>query len=73
MGTVKQRQRDIARWPKIAEAYRMALQRAIERKTKTDHPIRDFKMGEQYFNWWISDSSRISSKDQPTLFEDGNE
>ncbi|MEI9479557.1 MAG: phosphoadenosine phosphosulfate reductase family protein [Deltaproteobacteria bacterium] len=72
MGTVKQRQRDIARWPKIAKAYKRALQGAIDRKAKTDTPVKDFKTGEQYFSWWINDSPRVSSKDQPTLFEDGN-
>jgi len=74
LSSLNAKQRDIARWPKIAEAYKRALQKGLERKAKTSHPIRgDFKTGEDFFNWWVLENIKVTDKNQPTLFEDGNE
>lgn len=65
------RKRDIARWPKIALAYRHAAERLVEHK-KQIRPESElnFKTGEEYFNWWVSNTSRPDKSQMCLIFED---
>lgn len=51
-------QADAERWPKIADAYRRACQRALDRRLKDGKgriPIEDitWKTGDDLYNWWL--------------------
>lgn len=45
--------KDIARYPKIVDAYRRAANRYIERRGKDS--FLKFKDGNEYFDWWINE------------------
>lgn len=60
--------RDIARWPKIADAYRRACGRAFE-KRKARGDVMRWHSGDDMFEWWISQRSEKGDESSPVLFE----
>lgn len=61
-GGPKQMERDAARWPKIAEAYKRAGIKAFDEKINPD-----WKSSEAMYDWWISGQSMGK---EPTLWEE---
>lgn len=58
---------DAARWPKIAESYKRAFSRCIE-KRKADGLATDWNTREELYTWWIYNKKR-GDPDQSVLFE----
>lgn len=58
---------DAERWPKIAESYKRAFGRCIE-KRKLDGLPTDWNTAEEMWNWWIYQPKR-GNPDQTVLFE----
>ncbi len=67
MKTAKQKRLEIKRWPRIAEAYKRAIARAMQERER-DNKKCDFKNEEDLFNWWVSGNSN-DNKSQLTLFD----
>lgn len=67
MASAKNAQRDLQRWPKLAEAWRHAAHRLVTNSNKP-HPY--FKDGDEYFNWWLSRKGVPKDTGQCTMFHD---
>ena len=60
-------QRDIERWPKFANAWKVALGRLV--KIRKERGLKcTFANGEEFFDWWIARSKKATSDEQPPLF-----
>jgi phosphoadenosine phosphosulfate reductase len=60
---------DAERWPKIANAYKKAITKAVEtRKEKGLVCKDDFSTGDKLYHWWIYGQEKIG-EDQAILFE----
>jgi phosphoadenosine phosphosulfate reductase len=55
----------LARWPKIAEAWRRAGIRSWERGTDG---MKKYPTGETYWKWWLTRTCQPKVNDAPTLF-----
>ena len=62
MGSHTNAVRDIARWPKIAEAWRRAAGRAWARQTEG---MKKFASAEAYWQWWLSRKKMGQTTDCP--------
>ena len=62
-------QRDAKRWPKIANAYRRACVKAYDIKVDGGGKFKDWKDGNEMFEWWISGKGNTDNPDQGVLFE----
>lgn len=71
------RQRDMERWPKIAENYKKACNRAFEYWTANGKLYKEWESGEDMFNWWIGELSKPTIADScnsiPLFSEDDGE
>jgi len=45
--------RDAARWPKIADAYKRAFQRCVDKRIADGLPT-EWRTGQEMFDWWIN-------------------
>jgi phosphoadenosine phosphosulfate reductase len=64
--------RDMKRWPKIAEAYKRAFQRCVEKRASLGLTTesREWGTGEDMWNWWIRGGGKEEEDDStPWLFE----
>ena len=59
---------DAARWPKIAESYKRAFARCIE-KRKTDGLVTSWQSAGEMWDWWIYNKNSGKPSDQTVLFE----
>ena len=60
--------RDAARWPKIAAAYRRAMQRCVNKRISDDLPT-EWKSGDEMYDWWINGGTKgEENEDQGRLF-----
>jgi phosphoadenosine phosphosulfate reductase len=59
MAYYKTRAREAERWPKIAEQYKRACQKAYDLKISKGKTYRTFTNGEEMFNWWIGGKPNI--------------
>lgn len=66
MSSAKQAQIEIARWPKLAEAYRRAADKYFDRGTEGVHK---FKSKDSFWNWWISKKAMPKETTQIRLFD----
>lgn len=60
--------RDVARWPKIAQAYEHAFDRMIQARTAAGKQT-EWKTGAEVMHWWIHNPPKGNPK-QYTLFEE---
>lgn len=60
--------RDAARWPKIAEAYKRAFQRCVDKRI-ADGMVTDWKSGDEMYDWWIRGGAKDEEDPNPWLFE----
>ncbi len=66
----KIKQLEIKRWPKYADLYRIACQKAYEKAQKGRNPYINFTNGDELFNWWISGKGiEKINPDQTVIFE----
>lgn len=59
--------RDIERWPKFANAWKVALGRLIVERKKRGLKCT-FQTGEEFFDWWVTRKRKAILDDQPALF-----
>ena len=63
-------QREVERWPKIANAYRRACIKAFNERKAKGLPMKyKHKSGDDLFEWWISGKGNTGDPDQGVLFE----
>jgi len=68
MSSKAERLRDLERWPKIAAAYRRAVNKAYQ--LRIDEGRRaDFKDGDELFEWWINDQPRGNDAQEQFVFD----
>ena len=65
----KQRPLHAIRWPKIADAYKRAFQRAIDAERPEGRKFRSGKDGQEMFDWWLYGNPEEENEDQFSLFE----
>jgi phosphoadenosine phosphosulfate reductase len=56
------------RWPKIADAYKRAFQRCIDKRI-ADGLETTWKTGQDMYDWWVEDSDKEEEDPNPWLFE----
>lgn len=63
--------RDMARWPKIAEAYKRAFQRCVEERERMGLTTESggWGSGQEMFDWWIRGCAKEEEDPNPWLFE----
>ena len=60
--------RDAARWPKIADAYKRAMQRCVDRRIVDGLPTT-WKSGQEMYDWWINGGAKEEdNEDQGRFF-----
>ena len=64
----REREREIARYPKYAECYKRAFQRMIDAYSETKQNL--WKDGEDVFEWWIHGESMKDREQPEKLFEE---
>ncbi len=62
-------QKQAERWPKIAQAYKRAMERAMERATRLDY-YRSWANGEEMFDWWITGQGKGRYREGITYCDD---
>ena len=70
MSTNQQRQREMYRFPKIADAWRRATNRLFE--AKRDKYAGKFNSGEELFNWWMGLDGSVPDELPGSMFEKGD-
>ena len=55
--------KDAERWPKIADAYKRACQKAFEARMKKRNTNTKWHNGLEMYDWWIS--GKAAEKDDP--------
>jgi len=60
--------RDMARWPKIAEAYKRAFGRCVDKRIADGFPT-DWRTGQEMFDWWIRGCAKEEEDPNPWLVE----
>ena len=69
MAGTDQMLRDAKRWPKIAEAYKRAMNRAVDtRRAKGLECREDFASGDTLYHWWVYQPAK-GDPDQTVMFE----
>jgi phosphoadenosine phosphosulfate reductase len=76
MATLEGKKRDMERWPKYAENYKLAFKRMIAARAEAGlGPFLNDKMGgrgatpEEIFDWWVSGCAATEEDPTPWLFE----
>ena len=66
----KRKKQDIARWPKIAKAWKRACNKAYDVRKLKGLPMKyNHKNGDELYEWWISGKGNNGDHDQGVLFE----
>jgi phosphoadenosine phosphosulfate reductase len=70
MGGAEGMKRDMARYPKIAEAYKRAFQRCVEERERMGLTTSgEWGSGQEMFDWWIRGCAKEEEDPNPWLFE----
>jgi hypothetical protein len=65
----RNRREDIARWPRIAAAYRRACEKAFARRIANPNRETLWATAEEMWEWWLSDGPMTGDdSDQMLLF-----
>ncbi|MBU2703668.1 phosphoadenosine phosphosulfate reductase [Sporomusaceae bacterium BoRhaA] len=64
------KQLELKRWPKIADAYKRACVKAFNKAVADGLVQRNWKSGEDMYEWWIAGKSSVKQNpDQTVIFE----
>ena len=65
--TQKHRMMEAQRWPKYAENYKRAINKAYEKAIKDGLPQRKFKSGDDVYKWWMTDLKKREKEDDKLI------
>lgn len=58
MASKKERKKEFERWPRYKDRYLKSFDRLVQLRKDMGKELKDFKTGQQLFDWWMNDFSR---------------
>lgn len=66
-GTQKHRMEQAKRWPKYAENYKRAINKAYDKAVQDGFTFRKFKNGNEVYEWWMTDYKNREKEDEKLI------